>query len=142
MVLTGLDWKYFNWQQMEFYGNLNLLKTGIVFADAITTVSPTLRPGDSVAAARLRARGDACSIGVDDLQRHHQRRRLRRVEPDDRPLPGRPNYDAYTISRDGKARCKADLQQRAGVAQTPRRAAAGCDRPAGRPEGVRPDHAK
>ena len=40
MLLTGLDWKYFNWRQMEFYGNLNLLKTGIVFADAITTVSP------------------------------------------------------------------------------------------------------
>jgi len=41
MLLTGLDWKYFNWQQMEFYGQLNLLKTGIVFADHITTVSPT-----------------------------------------------------------------------------------------------------
>jgi starch synthase len=41
MLLTGLDWKYFNWQQMEFYGQLNLLKTGIVFADAVSTVSPT-----------------------------------------------------------------------------------------------------
>ena len=41
MLLTGLDWKYFNWQQMEFYGQLNLLKTGIVFADWLTTVSPT-----------------------------------------------------------------------------------------------------
>ena len=41
MLLTGLDWTYFNWQQMEFYGQLNLLKTGIVFADRITTVSPT-----------------------------------------------------------------------------------------------------
>lgn len=41
MLLTGLDWKYFNWEQMEFYGQLNLLKTGIVFADAISTVSPT-----------------------------------------------------------------------------------------------------
>ncbi|MBI1899672.1 MAG: glycogen synthase [Planctomycetia bacterium] len=41
MLLTGLDWKYFNWQQMEFFGNLSLLKTGIVFADAVTTVSPT-----------------------------------------------------------------------------------------------------
>lgn len=40
MLLTGLDWKYFNWHQMEFYNQLNLLKTGIVFADAITTVSP------------------------------------------------------------------------------------------------------
>jgi len=41
MLLTGLDWKYFNWQQMEFYGELNLLKTGLVFADALSTVSPT-----------------------------------------------------------------------------------------------------
>jgi len=40
MLLTGLDWKYFNWHQMEFYGRLNLLKTGIVFADVLNTVSP------------------------------------------------------------------------------------------------------
>lgn len=41
MPLTGLSWDYFNWEQMEFYGELNLLKTGIVFADQVTTVSPT-----------------------------------------------------------------------------------------------------
>ncbi len=41
MLLTGLDWKYFNWHQMEFFGKLNLLKTGLSFADKITTVSPT-----------------------------------------------------------------------------------------------------
>jgi len=40
MLLTGLDWKYFNWHQMEYYGKLNLLKTGLVFADSISTVSP------------------------------------------------------------------------------------------------------
>ena len=40
MLLTGLDWKYFNWHQMEFHGKLNLLKTGLVFADSISTVSP------------------------------------------------------------------------------------------------------
>ncbi|ADB17874.1 glycogen/starch synthase, ADP-glucose type [Pirellula staleyi DSM 6068] len=39
MLLTGLDWKYFNLHQMEFYGKLNLLKTGIVFAECLTTVS-------------------------------------------------------------------------------------------------------
>ena len=41
MLLTGIDWKHFNWREMEFYGQLNLLKTGIAFADAISTVSPT-----------------------------------------------------------------------------------------------------
>jgi starch synthase len=40
MLLTGLDWKYFNWHQLEFYGKLNLLKTGLAFADSINTVSP------------------------------------------------------------------------------------------------------
>jgi len=40
MLLTGLDWKYFNMHQLEFFGHLNCLKAGIVFADAITTVSP------------------------------------------------------------------------------------------------------
>ena len=39
MLLTGMDWKFFNWQQMEFFGNLNLLKTGLVFADRLNTVS-------------------------------------------------------------------------------------------------------
>jgi starch synthase len=41
MLLTGLDWKYFNWHQMEFYNQLSFLKTGIVFSDMVTTVSPT-----------------------------------------------------------------------------------------------------
>ena len=41
MLITGIDWQYFNWQQMEFYGRLNLLKTGIVFADSLSTVSPS-----------------------------------------------------------------------------------------------------
>ena len=40
MLLTGLDWKYFNWREMEFHGKLNLLKTGLVFADSVNTVSP------------------------------------------------------------------------------------------------------
>ena len=41
MPVTGLDWQFFNWRQMEYYGKLNLLKTGIVFADGLSTVSPT-----------------------------------------------------------------------------------------------------
>ncbi len=40
MQKTGLDWKYFTYDKMEFYDQLNLLKTGITFSDAITTVSP------------------------------------------------------------------------------------------------------
>ncbi|MBL7080986.1 MAG: glycogen synthase GlgA [Candidatus Omnitrophica bacterium] len=37
----GLDWSLFNMEALEFYGKVNLLKAGIVFSDAINTVSPT-----------------------------------------------------------------------------------------------------
>jgi starch synthase len=39
--ITGLDWKHFNKEELEFYGYLNLLKGGIVFSDCIITVSET-----------------------------------------------------------------------------------------------------
>ena len=38
--LVGVDWEHFNHHLFEFYGNLSFLKTGIVSADMITTVSP------------------------------------------------------------------------------------------------------
>ncbi|TWU20580.1 Glycogen synthase [Novipirellula galeiformis] len=37
---TGLDWKHFNSNEFEYYNHLNFLKTGIISADMITTVSP------------------------------------------------------------------------------------------------------
>jgi starch synthase len=38
--LTNLPWQYFNPKGVEFYGQLDCLKAGIVFSDLITTVSP------------------------------------------------------------------------------------------------------
>lgn len=38
---TGLSRDYFTPATLEFYGQINLLKGGLVFADIITTVSPT-----------------------------------------------------------------------------------------------------
>ncbi|MFH1189536.1 MAG: glycogen synthase GlgA [Candidatus Omnitrophota bacterium] len=37
----GLDWALFHIHYFEFYGNVNLMKAGIVYADAVSTVSPT-----------------------------------------------------------------------------------------------------
>ncbi|OGX39737.1 MAG: hypothetical protein A2984_03655 [Omnitrophica WOR_2 bacterium RIFCSPLOWO2_01_FULL_41_12] len=37
----GLDWKLFSMQGLEFYGQINILKGGMVFSDIINTVSPT-----------------------------------------------------------------------------------------------------
>jgi starch synthase len=39
MPMTNLGWELFTPQALEFYGKINFLKGGIVFADAVTTVS-------------------------------------------------------------------------------------------------------
>lgn len=41
MDMTGLGWELFNMEGVEFYGDVNFLKAGIVGADIITTVSRT-----------------------------------------------------------------------------------------------------
>ncbi len=39
--ILGVDNKYFTTEYMEAYGSANMMKAGLVFADKITTVSPT-----------------------------------------------------------------------------------------------------
>ncbi len=41
LYATGLGWEVFTPQCLEFYGKLNLLKAGIVCAQAVNTVSPS-----------------------------------------------------------------------------------------------------
>lgn len=41
MPLTGFDWSLFTPDRLEAYGRLNFLKAGLVYADLISTVSPT-----------------------------------------------------------------------------------------------------
>lgn len=41
LPLTGLGWELFTPKGLEFYGKLNLMKAGLVFADILSTVSPT-----------------------------------------------------------------------------------------------------
>jgi starch synthase len=39
--LLNLPYNFFSHEYLEYYGNLNLLKAGLIFADIVTTVSPT-----------------------------------------------------------------------------------------------------
>jgi len=39
MQLTGLGWELFNIEGLEFYGKINFLKGGLLFADIVNTVS-------------------------------------------------------------------------------------------------------
>ncbi|OGS13125.1 MAG: hypothetical protein A2234_11200 [Elusimicrobia bacterium RIFOXYA2_FULL_58_8] len=41
MVKAGLSWQDFTPEKLEFYGGLNFMKAALVFADLVTTVSPT-----------------------------------------------------------------------------------------------------
>lgn len=40
MPELGLPWELFNFRQLEWYGKVNFLKGGLVFADQVVTVSP------------------------------------------------------------------------------------------------------
>lgn len=113
MALTGIDWKYFNWRQMEFYGNLNFMKSGLVFADAISTVSPTyakeiMRP--------------PLSCGMEGTLQHRRNDLFGILNgadyaawnPATDPFLGDNTYDVETYDV-GKAACKAALQQTMGL---------------------------
>ncbi len=113
MALTGIDWKYFNWRQMEFYGNLNFMKSGIAFADAISTVSPTyareiMRP--------------PLSCGLEGTLQHRRNDLFGILNgadyaawnPSDDEFLGENTYDVTSYSI-GKSACKADLQQTMGL---------------------------
>lgn len=108
MQLTGLDASLFNWTQMEHYGNLNLLKTGIIFADAITTVSPTY-------AREIQTAEFGCSLeGVLQFRSPHLTGILNGIDTEawnpqtDPALPA--HFDADSV-RDGKPACKEALQR-------------------------------
>jgi starch synthase len=116
MLLTDIDWKYFNWHQMEFFGHLNLMKTGLVFSDALSTVSP--RYAQEIQTSPL-------GCGLEGVL--SQRRRVlsgiingvdyREWDPaTDEHLPQR--YTPQTV-RAGKAACKAHLQQELGLDARP-----------------------
>jgi len=116
MLLTGLDWKHFNWHEMEYFGKLNLLKTGLVFADSISTVSP--RYAEEIQTPKfgaglegvLQYRRDVLSgilNGVDEEE----------WNPATDPLLA-ANYTLETVGQ-GKPVCKAALQRELGLAERP-----------------------
>jgi starch synthase len=112
----GLPWSLFNWRQAEWYGKLNLLKTGLVFADRVVTVSPNhaveLRTSEGgfglqEVFASLGSRFSGILNGID-------------VET------WNPATDAQTappftpIDFTGKPACKRSLHDRCGLRQDPR----------------------
>ena len=115
MELTGIDWKYFNWRQMEFYGNLSFLKSGLAFADTLTTVSPRY-------AQEIQQQPLGC--GLEGILQHRHADLFGIINgvdynewnPEtDSHLDGH-NYGVKNFA-EGKAACKAALQREFGLPQ-------------------------
>ena len=115
MELTGIDWKYFNWRQMEFFGNLNFMKTGLSFADTLSTVSP--RYAQEIQTSPL-----GCGMeGILQFRRNDLFGILNGVDysvwnpATDSHLNGH-NYTPETFV-EGKRACKESLQRELGLPQ-------------------------
>ena len=142
MHLTGLDWRLFNYTQLEHHGRLNLLKAGITSADKVTTVSPTYAQeictptGGCSLEGALAARGDDLS-GV-----------LNGIDPEDWNPAADPHLPANYDRRDrrrrqgevrrGPAGGTAPRPARCGVCAK-RRSAVRDGQPADGSKGFRPD---
>lgn len=116
MRLAGLPGYLFNDGQLEFYGNLNFLKAGIVFADAVNTVSPTY-------AREIQTSEYGC--GLEGLLRQI-RGKLSGIVNGVDYNQWNPEHDphiaaAYTAGTvfEKKPVCKADLQRRFKLPQDP-----------------------
>ena len=112
MCLTGLDWKFFTPDKMEFYGKLNLLKTALVFADGITTVSPTY-------AREIQTPDFGCALdGVLRHRRNDLQGILNGIDTElwnptiDKWIPAQ--YDRSNVFEQ-KPLCKAALQRELGL---------------------------
>jgi starch synthase len=118
MALTGLDARLFNWQQLEYHGQIGFLKAGLVFADLLNTVSPTY-------AREIQTPEFGC--GLDGLLRSRAGD-LRGIVNGIDPAVWNPATDRwleegchYSVADPwaGKAACKAFLQRRSGLPERP-----------------------
>lgn len=116
MDLTRLDWSNFTYDKMEFYGQLNLLKSGIVFCDAVTTVSP--RYAQEIQTEEFGERLQ----GVLQSRSNDLYGILNGIDLDE----WNPKTDKYIVANydcddyeEGKAMCKTALQQEMGLEQDP-----------------------
>ena len=111
--LLNLPWEYFNARHLEFYEKINFLKGGMVFADAISTVSKkyaeeirTAEQGFGLEGVLQERSSSLYGIlnGVDDSD----------WNPETDSFIAR-HYSKSDIS--GKKECKRDLQQICGFPQ-------------------------
>ncbi|MBE7489591.1 glycogen synthase GlgA [bacterium] len=108
---TGLPWHTFTQEGLEFFGDLNLLKAGFVYSDAITTVSERY-------AIEMMTPEYGCGMeSIVSACRHRLTGILNGVDyevwnPQNDPMIV-SHYSPEDLS--GKSRCKAALQEQFGL---------------------------
>jgi starch synthase len=112
--LTNLPWQYFQPKGLEFYGQLNCLKAGIIYSDALTTVSPRY-------AQEITTEEFGCGLeGVLRQRQSSLRGILNGVDYSEWKTTGnsflKHAYTAEDLA--GKRACKLDLQAELGLPQT------------------------
>jgi len=107
----GLDWEYFTPDSLEFYGQVNYMKGGLIYSDAISTVSPTYAGeiqqaffGENLEGVLQQRSSDLIGIthGIDDKSYN---------PASDTVLP--VNYDYHTWQK--KRQNKEKLQEELGM---------------------------
>ena len=115
-AMANVPWGYFDPAGAEYYGNFNFLKTGIVFADTLTTVSPHYAE---------EIQGAEYGVGLNGI--------LNQRKNDLTGILNGADYDVWNTetnpsipfhysvkSMAGKAKCKTALQRRMGLPEDPR----------------------
>jgi starch synthase len=114
--LLGLPWRLFHFEHLEFHGRINLMKAGIIYADALTTVSPTY-------AREIQTLYYGCGLQGVLLNRSSKLTGIVNGIDDDIWNPATDplipsHYDAASAAQ-GKAECKLALQKRHGLTPDP-----------------------
>lgn len=113
--LVGVGWEFFTPNHMEFHGKLNFLKSGIVFADEVNTVSPGYR--NEILTAEF-------GFGLEGILQEKGEHLSGIINGVDYTV-WNPETDASIAVKfsandlSGKATCKADLQRFGGLPSRP-----------------------
>ncbi|MBI2804367.1 MAG: glycogen synthase GlgA [Planctomycetes bacterium] len=120
--MLGLPWRLFTLDKLEFYRSLNFLKAGLVYADRLTTVSPTYAReiqttllGCGLHGVLMQRSRDLVGIvnGIDDQTWNPET---------DAMIAATYNVNALAGPEEegGKSRCKTALQKHFGLDRLPR----------------------
>jgi starch synthase len=113
MPEIGLPWEFYTWQHLEWHGKLNLLKGGLKFADAVTTVSPTHAHELRTPVGGFGLQEDFLGLGERFIGI------VNGIDMDEWNPATDPHITSpYSLADlSGKARCKAALQRSFGLPQ-------------------------